>query len=543
MKKTWRRLALLPVGVLALFFLSAFGYWWLMNVVEERPRSFLRSLSWASETLSSTGYGEDGAWEHPVTVAFVVIVQFVGQGFVLVMFPFVVLPYFEERFEMRLPTELPELSDFVFIYRHGATVNYLVDELEQHGIPVVIFEEDEAMARRLREQGRRVMFGRFDESEPDLRALQQARGVVANGPDVDNTAMILSARDQGYEGKIYAFVNSASHRRPLVLTGATYAYTPKQVLAEALAAKASPKISPRIVGLSELWPHLQAREYRVLADSELAGVLLGESMIHARTRATIVGLWDNGQINSSPDPNTCLDRGLILLAVGSPEALDRLAELAMPLPSKGPLVLLGFGEVGRRVAEMLAMVDEEVCVVERDDLPGAQVVGDALEPDVLRRAEVQNARAVIVALDSGSPTVLACALIRDLNPHAPLIARVNRHQDVLRAYRAGVDFALSFSDVACQLLLPQLVGDEGLEEKDPTLRISAHLPGNLVHETLARAQVRSRSGCSVVAIQRGSQFLVEFDVQTPIEADDYIYICATRSAQKQFIRYFEAERI
>ena len=174
MKKSWRRLSILSAVIPLLLLSLAQAYRVLMFELEHKQRSYLHSLEWAAETLTSTGYGTDGRWDHPVMVLFVILTQFLGQGFVLVVFPFVVLPFFEERFELRLPHLLPKLDDFVFVYRHGAAVDFLVNELEQHGVPVVVFEEDEATARRLRERGRRVVYGRFDEAEPDLSGLKKS---------------------------------------------------------------------------------------------------------------------------------------------------------------------------------------------------------------------------------------------------------------------------------------------------------------------------------------------------------------------------------
>ena len=66
----------LAVGLLllALALLYMGGMSWL----EGEPRGFLQSLEWAAETLTTTGYGADASWSHPVMVVFVICVQLVG---------------------------------------------------------------------------------------------------------------------------------------------------------------------------------------------------------------------------------------------------------------------------------------------------------------------------------------------------------------------------------------------------------------------------------------------------------------------------------
>ncbi|MDY7094005.1 MAG: TrkA family potassium uptake protein, partial [Acidobacteriota bacterium] len=78
MGKPWQRLLLLVVGLFASLLLATFLYQWGMKELEGEPRSFWRSLEWASETITTTGYGRDAQWTHPGMVIFVSAVQFFG---------------------------------------------------------------------------------------------------------------------------------------------------------------------------------------------------------------------------------------------------------------------------------------------------------------------------------------------------------------------------------------------------------------------------------------------------------------------------------
>ena len=91
-------IALLPVIVLTLALLYMLG----MDHLEGHPRTYLQSLLWASETITTTGYGADSSWHHPVMALYVMVVQFAGQFLIFLAFPMVILPYFEEQFEVRL---------------------------------------------------------------------------------------------------------------------------------------------------------------------------------------------------------------------------------------------------------------------------------------------------------------------------------------------------------------------------------------------------------------------------------------------------------
>ena len=539
MTRTVRRVVLMASLVPITVLVFGLIYMVLMEVLEGEHRSYLRAVEWAAETITSTGYGADSQWNHPLMVAFVILTQFVGQAFILAMLPLIVAPMIEDRFEVKLPREIPKLRDFVLIYRHGPATEGLLSALDAANVPIVVLEEDEAVARRLHDRGRNVVFVRFDEVEPDLSQLRYARSVVANGSDQENAAMILSTRDQGYAGPIFAFVEHASHSRPMVLAGATFAYTPKQVLAAALAARASHRLSPRVIGIGDLTAYLEFTEVRIHSDSVFAGQTLREANIRHLTGATVVGIWGQTGLDFEPTGHTKLEVGAILLALGHRTATAKLEALAVPLRKDGALLIIGYGEVGRKIADCLREVGESFRVIERKDLEGVDVVGDALDPRVLRKAGIEHARAVILALDSGSPTALAAALVRDLAPHTPIIARVNRNQDLIRAHRAGADFALSFSRVASQLLLKQLLGEESISI-DPHVRLVGRKPpAEFVGKALRKMRLRERTQCSVVAIRRGTQVLVELDAEMEVLADDVLYICGSVPSLRRYHELFD----
>src|ERR1035437_8312350 len=105
-KRLLALLALLPSAVLLLGTIYMLG----MDYLEGTPRTFLQSLQWASETLTTTGYGADSRWNHPAVAIFVIFGQFLGLFLVFLIFPIFVLPYFEEQFEVRLPHVLPPMA-------------------------------------------------------------------------------------------------------------------------------------------------------------------------------------------------------------------------------------------------------------------------------------------------------------------------------------------------------------------------------------------------------------------------------------------------
>ena len=71
-------LAILPIVVV----LSALLYRLGMVQIEGEERDFWSALEFASETITTVGYGADADWKHPVMVLYVIglVVEF-GPGF------------------------------------------------------------------------------------------------------------------------------------------------------------------------------------------------------------------------------------------------------------------------------------------------------------------------------------------------------------------------------------------------------------------------------------------------------------------------------
>jgi Trk K+ transport system NAD-binding subunit len=540
--RPYRRLAIMLMSLPALLLALGILYQLGMAFLEGSPRTFGESLEWAAETLTTTGYGRDVRWTHPVMQFFVIFIQFVGVFLVFLIFPIFVIPFFEEHFQARLPTAIPDLAGKVLIYRFGPAVTSLLDELDEAKVPVVIFEEDEAIARRLHDRGRLVVLGNLEEDDPDLSNLVGGRGLVVNGEDDANAAMTLSARYHGFTGPIVALVKNPERRRPMLRAGATTAFTPDHVLAAALASRASVLISPRVAGVRQLGHHLDVAELRVHAASPLVGRTIADCGIRSRTGATIVGLWTGGVLLRQPTVTSRLEMGTILVAVGTQQAIARLSELATPVARGGAFVVVGYGSVGRKVAEFLRDADETVRVVAADGGDGVDIVGDPLSPEILERAGARDAQAVVLTLGTDSATLFAAGVVRNLAADVVIIAGASRVENVSRIHRAGADFALSVGQVAGQLLAYHLLGQESVS-LTAGIKIVATAAGSLAGRPLVTSEIQERTGCSVVAVERSEDLIVQFDRSFTVHAGDVVYLSGTNETIAEYFRQFPETQI
>ena len=430
---------------------------------------------------------------------------------------------------------LPAVEDAVVIYRYGPEVETLIEELSSRHLPMVVIEEDEATARQLQTSPEvQVVHAHLAAETLDLRPLTKAKALVANGSDDDNALFALSAREQGFVGPIVAMIEHPQRRGPMLLAGATAAFTPNHVLAAAIAVRASAKIGPRVAGVEPLDSLLEVAELRVHDQSSLANRTLAETELYTRTGAHIVGQWADDALGSPPTAAEKLEPGAILVAVGTPDSIHRLNDLSRPITQQGPIVVIGFADVGQKLVEILRAAGEEVRVVDEVERDGVDVIGDVLDVRVLDRVAIAEARVVILALDSDGAALFAAAVVRDHVPEIPLLACVSHVENADRVQRAGADFALSVSQVAGQLLVHHVLGE--MVSHKPRIKMVKLRPGPLAGRHPLSARIRERTGCSVVAVERAGDVIMEIPTSLVLEPEDALYICGTPGA---FDRYYE----
>lgn len=519
MSRSTRRLVWLVVGLIAFLIVSALLYQVGMARLEGKPRSFWQSFEWAGESLSTTGYGADAKWSHPLMVILVVAVQFAGVFLVFLLIPIFLIPFLEERFEEKVPrTASDRLSEHVVVFGFGPTVETLLLRLRDANVPTLVVETNETTARAVMERQQAVVFTRSDEDALSAARVNAARALVTNASDQENAAMVLRARQLGFTREIYAFVENPNHRKPMELAGATAVYTPRHIVAAALAAHASDQLSPRLPGLDGL-DGLQRRELRVPPP------LAGKSLRELALPCAVVGIWRRSHLVTRCNADEIVDAGAILEIVGTADALDETSRIAgVPLlRCEGAFVIAGFGEVGRKVHELLRDVDEDVRVIERAAGPNVDVAGDVLDTSMLERAGVTSARALILALDSDDSTLFATVIARDLAPDVPIIARVNHARNLDNIHRAGADFALSISDVSGQMLSARLLGRHARvrEEHRRVIKVDGATVAGRTPADLA-----AREGRTVLALQRGGETIRRIDPAIILEAGDFIWVCA-----------------
>lgn len=542
-KKSMQNRFLLNVLLVLLFLLvTARLYMSGMDHLENRPRDFWTSMEVVFETLTSTGYGSDSPWRHPLMNLLMMFLQLSGLMLLFSIFPLYLVPFFESRFEQRLPTDANSMEGHYIIYRHSLAVASVVGELERADQQVLVIEEDEHEARRLHDLGHRVVHRSLDDEALLDAGLMRARTLIAGGDDGENATLALTARQLGFTGDILAVANDPTYVEVLGIAGSTEVLAPRHLLAVALAARASERVSPTLAGAHQLGEKLEVFQIRVHPDSRIAGLDLHQAEIGASTGAIVIGQWVGGELVTDTGPDMVIKPGGILVVAGSRENIEQLIRLeagTRPVGKRGPLVVVGSGEVGGQVIDLLREAGEQVLVLDKLDRPGVDLVGDILDPVTISEAALEMAQGIVLAIDSDISTLFATVILRDRCHGVPILARVNEAENLEKIHRAGADFALSFSQVASSLLVGKLLGRQTLE-LDPQLKLLKGSGRAMAGSHPAGLDIRSGTGCSIVAVERGKELITLFPADFRFEAEDAVFVCGNQEALNRFQEQFGA---
>jgi voltage-gated potassium channel len=127
------------------------------------------------------------------------------------------------------------------------------------------------------------------------------------------------------------------------------------------------------------------------------------------------------------------------------------------------VIVCGYGTKGRSAIRSLqalgtpldkiVVVDPEPRAIEEANSVGLTgIVGDAGRTDVLRRASVERARAVIVAANRDDAAVLITLTVRQLNPSVPITTSVREEENANLLRQSGADTVITTSATSGRLL-------------------------------------------------------------------------------------------
>jgi Trk K+ transport system NAD-binding subunit len=541
MKLRRRRLYGYVAAFAGVILLYALLYSWAMAFFEGQARTFGESLLVVVETFTTTGYGEDaGNWNSPWTIALMTVMQFTGVIFIFMALPLFVVPWMEQRLSTTPPAAIDGFEDHVVVCSYTTRSELLVEELDLMDVDYVIVESDRERAVDLVEDDRPTIHGDPEETKTlENACIADARAVVADVDDESNASISLAVAevcDDGNGPRVITFVEddrmAAYHR----YAGADDVLQPRQLIGQSLASKVTTSVTAEVGDAVEIGEDFEILELPVQAGSDLAGKRVAHSGIRERTGANIIGAWFRGEFVSPPDPDDVIDERTVLLVAGHQHQLEQLKELSMTegrIRQRGPVLVCGYGEVGTTVADAVRSQQLSCRTIDVEDAEGVDVVGDVTRPSTFESTDIENVSTVVLALSDDTAAVFATLVLRELDADVEIVARANDTDSVQRLYRAGADYVLALATVSGRMLASTVL-DEDVISYDKGVEVVRMGVGRLAGHTLGAANVRDRTGCTVIAIERNGSVITDIDAAVRFEEGDDVVVAGPDDGVAEF---------
>ncbi|MEF8797312.1 MAG: NAD-binding protein [Salinivenus sp.] len=539
----WQRRVGGAVGVVAVVLLTyALVYQWGMWIYEDQSVLFIQALQVVIEAVTTAGFGSHAPWASPQMNVMVLFMNLTGVLFVFLAVPLFAVPVLREAFEQR-PPETFSGTDHIVLAPHTSRVEALIGELEAQGRPYVILEPSRERAKDLHVDEYPVVHGDPESvsglERVDLRA---ASALVVDGRDEVDTSVILSARELSDEVRTIAVIEDEALESYHRMAGADHVLSPRQLLGKGLAGEI-----PFLLRMAEdttigIGEDLEVAELDVESGSPLCGQTIGELRLRERFGVDVIGAWFDGRFKSPIGPETTIDCRARLLVSGAPEriqALRREDSSTLQLRKRQRVIVVGYGRSGQAAVDVLSGTEARLTIIDAKDRPNVDIVGDARDPDVYEEANVEAADAIVIDLDDDTTTLFATLIARDANPEAHIVARANEKENERKIYRAGADYVQSLATISGRMMAATVLEEEktlSFQTKIDVVRLQV---GHLAGRTLAGADVRARTGCTVVAAVRDGNVITSLDPDEFVfREDDRLVVVGTDEGVRRFEERF-----
>jgi voltage-gated potassium channel len=232
--------------------------------------------------------------------------------------------------ERRIQKMIDSYSDHYIVCGFGRVGRQVARDLRAAGTNVVVIDPNPENREPARVADVPLIESDAADDEVLTRAgIHHARGVIACvDSDAQNIFIALTARELCPDIVIIARASAEESEKKLLRAGADRVISPYKTSGREMARLA---LHPQVGGAVQV---ADSRVEEIEVSPDCAGA--GKTIEEVRGGSLILALRrDGGQLEAQPPPNTVINPGDILVAIGSPHSLERLEGMFQPTVSPG----------------------------------------------------------------------------------------------------------------------------------------------------------------------------------------------------------------
>jgi Trk K+ transport system NAD-binding subunit len=442
----------LLIGVYYYIFLSFYP------ILENRQISEANALLFVVQSMTTVGNTELPNFTNPLTMLLSIQIILTGVIMIFIVVPLLLAPFLTTLLAPTPPKKTPHiLRGHTVVFGYDQLTHSVVDSLMISDHDIVIIEQDKAIALEIATRYRRrayVIWGDYgDPNTWSAAHLATADYIVICKDERQTASIVLGIRGLA-RGKIISVVDKLAFAGYLRYAGADYVLSPKHTTGMILARNAVLNLSSNdvqeIPGYDRIiisLDHAAEKELRlinipVVFGCKAAFKSLGDLDLSGRFGITAPFLWKAGKFIPDPGEDIVIDNTTSLFLFGRAESIITAIQEVFNNDgcSDALAVIAGFGDVGAGAYQELNTAGISCIVVDSKPQGMEQVIGNAEDEEVLKKAHIERARFCIVALNEDDVNIFTTLMARNLNPVLRILSRANDPASVQKLYRAGADY-------------------------------------------------------------------------------------------------------
>ena len=463
---------------------------------------------------------------------------------VLLPFTFIELfyePWMEARAADMIPRSVaPDLSDHVILTFYGPVATALIEKLVHYNYPYVVLLSEVELVSQLEDAGIHSILGELNDPETWHKArVEHAALVATTRDDIVNTSVVFTVR--GITGKtpVVATARSEDASQILKLAGCTRVLDVTRLVAESLAR--------RVSGGSRIYHVIGKIDDLLVAEVDSSRTsLVGKGYLEAQhlTSVSLVGFWARGSFEVG-QPESVVEANTLLVMAGSRAQFKEFdanfqAEIIPPAPK--PVIIIGGGRVGRACAAALKRRGMEYRIVEelveRVLESETYIHGSGGDKSVMQLAGIESAQTVIITTRDDETNIYLTIFCRLLRPDIQIICRATFEKNLAALHRAGCDIALSYASLGANALFNLLQRSDLLMIAEGLDVFKVPVPEELAGKTLAEADFRQRTNCSVIGIDSDDRTMTNPGPDSVLPENGQIVLIGTPQGETEFLKLY-----
>jgi len=533
---------LLILGFLVFLYSIMFHY---IMLLEDKEYSWITGFYWTLTVMSTLGFG-DITFHTDIGKIFSIIVLLSGVVLLLVMLPFTLIEFFYEPWIKaqtftRVPRKVSDdLKGHVILFQYDQITIALIEKLMLYHYPYVLVLPDFDEALRLHDEGFQVIYADHDDPETYRKAhIEHATLIAVTRTDIANTTIAFTVRDVNEKIPIVATVRDEFSVDILQKAGCSTLLHLGDMTGQAFARRLhGGKEAVQVIGQFD---DLLIAEVNAEVTS-LVGKTLLESKVRERTGVNIVGIWERG-IFENAQAQTVVKSKMVLVMSGTRSQIDSFEQLChTDVMPDTPVVIIGAGRVGRATANAMQErgIDYRIIDINRERIQNSIkfVNGNATNPEVLKKAGIEKAPAIIITTRDDDTNIFLTIYCRKRYPDIQIISRTSLKRNISTLRRAGVDFVISYASMGAEKIFNSLKRSdifmvaEGLD----VFRIKTPIPltGKLIRDT----SIRRDTGCNIIAVHTDSQSYINPESHVVLNPNSELVLIGTDEAENRFLKLY-----